>query len=67
MRRFAKGAGIPAETLAWRDPADLAEDLGALTRLVADSLKQLLAARTETKRIVRVSSHTTIQSSATTR
>ncbi|MCK2056126.1 type VI secretion system-associated FHA domain protein TagH [Methylobacterium sp. 37f] len=62
VRRFAKGAGIPAETVAWRDPADLAEDLGVLTRLVADSLKQLLAARTETKRIVRVSSHTTIQS-----
>lgn len=62
VRRFAKGAGIPAETVAWRDRGDLAEDLGVLTRFVADSLKQLLAARTEIKRIIRVTSHTTIQS-----
>ncbi|WP_203236182.1 type VI secretion system-associated FHA domain protein TagH, partial [Methylobacterium crusticola] len=61
IQRFAQGAGVPAEVFAWRNPEDLAEELGALTRLAAENLKQLLAARTETKRAARAASHTTVQ------
>ena len=60
-RRFAKGAGIPEEVVAWRDPGDLAEELGALMRIVAEDLKQLMAARAESKRLVRAADQTMIQ------
>lgn len=59
--RFAKGAGISPEILDWRDPGDFAEAIGALMRLSAESVKQLLSARTEAKRVARTGSHTTIQ------
>ncbi|GJD45627.1 hypothetical protein AFCDBAGC_3501 [Methylobacterium cerastii] len=61
VARFAKGAGVPAEMFSWRDPGDLAEELGALTRLTAENLKQLLAGRAEAKRVTRASSQTMIQ------
>jgi len=61
VRRFAKGAGIAEEVVAWRDPGDLAEELGALMRIVAEDLKQLMAARAESKRLVRAADQTMIQ------
>lgn len=61
VRRFAAGLGIPPEILGWQDPGDLAEEAGALLRLSADNVKQLLAARTESKRVAKASSQTTIQ------
>ncbi|MDP4024941.1 type VI secretion system-associated FHA domain protein TagH [Methylobacterium sp. NEAU 140] len=61
VARFAAGLGIPPEILAWQDPGDLAEEAGLLLRLCADNLKQLLAARTESKRAVKAASHTVIQ------
>ena len=60
-RRFAKGAGIAEDVVAWRDPGDLAEELGALMRIVAEDLKQLMAARAESKRLVRAADQTMIQ------
>jgi type VI secretion system protein ImpI len=61
LQRFARGAGIPAEALASDDPGAFAEELGALMRVVAVELKQLLAARAESKRIARSASQTMIQ------
>ncbi|MFZ4533966.1 MAG: type VI secretion system-associated FHA domain protein TagH, partial [Alsobacter sp.] len=60
-RRFAKGAGIAEDVVAWRDPGDLAEELGALMRIVAEDLKQLMAARAESKRLARATDQTMIQ------
>lgn len=61
VRRFAVGAGIPPETLSWRDPGDLAEEMGVLIRLASENLKQLLMARAETKRAARAANQTMIQ------
>lgn len=61
IRRFAAGLGIPPEILAWQDPADLAEEAGALLRLSAENVKQLLAARTESKRVAKAANQTTVQ------
>jgi type VI secretion system protein ImpI len=52
---------LPAEVVDWQDAGAFAEQAGLLMRLVAAELKQLLAARAETKRIARSSSHTMIQ------
>ena len=61
LRRFARGAGMPEEVIAWRDPAEFAELLGSLMRLVAEDLKQLLLARAESKRLARSTNQTTVQ------
>ena len=61
VARFAKGAGIAPEILDWRDAGEFAEELGALMRLSTESLKQLLSARAETKRVARAGGHTMIQ------
>ncbi len=61
VRRLAAGLGIPPEILAWQDAGDLAEECGAILRLSVDNVKQLLAARTESKRVVKAANQTTIQ------
>lgn len=61
VRRLAKGAGVPEDVFARGDPGELAEELGALMRLVVGDLKQLLAARAQSKRLARGSNQTTIQ------
>ncbi len=61
VRRLARGAGVSEEVFARRDPGELAEELGALVRLVVSDLKQLLNARAESKRLARSSSQTMIQ------
>jgi type VI secretion system protein ImpI len=61
VRRFAEAAGIPVETMAIQDPAELAELLGRLMRIVAQDMKQLLSARAESKRIARSTNQTMIQ------
>lgn len=61
VQRFAKGAGLPTSDLAWQDAGAFAEQLGGLMRLVAVELKQLLAARAESKRIARSANQTMIQ------
>src|SRR5262245_55430661 len=45
VRLFARGAGLPEDAFAARNPAELAEQLGQLMRLVAENVKQLLEAR----------------------
>jgi type VI secretion system protein ImpI len=61
VQRFAKGAGLSTNDLGWQDPGAFAEQLGGLMRLVAVELKQLLAARAESKRIARSANQTMIQ------
>ncbi len=60
MRLFAQGANLSPGSLA-RDPAQLAEELGRLVRLVTENLQQLLNARLQAKRIARVSNQTSIE------
>jgi type VI secretion system protein ImpI len=61
IRLFARGAGMPEETFATRDPAQLAEQLGQLMRLIAENVTQLLQARQMAKRMSRSSNQTTVQ------
>jgi type VI secretion system protein ImpI len=60
VRLFAQGANLSPGALA-RDPAQLAEELGRLVRLVTENLQQLLNARLQAKRIARVSNQTSIE------
>jgi type VI secretion system protein ImpI len=57
----ARGAGLPAETLARQSPEQLAEQLGVLMRLVTENVRQLLNARLQAKRLSRSTSQTMIQ------
>ena len=61
VARFAKGAGMSPDVLGWRDPGEFAEELGALMRVAAENVKQLLSARAETKRVARAGGQTMIQ------
>jgi type VI secretion system protein ImpI len=61
IRHLAKAAGLPEDVLAQKDPGELAEQIGAVLRLVAENLFQLLNARRQAKRLARSSSHTTVQ------
>lgn len=61
MQRLAQGARVPPDYFAQRDPAELAELMGQLIRLVIEGTMQLLNARQQTKRLARTSSHTVIE------
>jgi type VI secretion system protein ImpI len=61
IRQLAKAAGLPEDVLAQQDPSELAQQIGAVLRLVGDNLFQLLNARRQAKRLARSSSHTTVQ------
>jgi len=61
VRAFAAAAGIPEQILNHLDATGLARLLGALVRITAEELQQLLAARFEAKRMTRSSSQTQIQ------
>jgi type VI secretion system protein ImpI len=60
MRHLAHGAKVPDGTFA-RDPAQLAEELGVLIRMVTENMRQLLSARLQAKRIARMSNQTSIE------
>jgi type VI secretion system protein ImpI len=57
----ARGAGLPEDAFAGRDPAELAEQLGRLLRLATDNMRQLLEARQQAKRLARSPNQTTVQ------
>jgi type VI secretion system protein ImpI len=61
IRRFAAGAGISEQVFMRQDQLKVAEDLGALMRLVVENLTQLLSARYKAKRFARTSSQTMVQ------
>jgi type VI secretion system protein ImpI len=57
----ARGAGLPQDAFAGRDPDELAEQLGRLLRLATDNMKQLLEARQQAKRLARSPNQTMVQ------
>jgi type VI secretion system protein ImpI len=57
----ARGAGLPDDAFAGRDPAELAEQLGRVLKLSTDNMKQLLEARQQAKRLARSPNQTTVQ------
>jgi type VI secretion system protein ImpI len=60
VRDLARGARLP-ETFFAQDSHQLAEQIGALLRLLTENLQQLLNARGQSKRLARTSQQTTIE------
>ena len=60
LRRIARAAGIPEQTVADRDPDAMAEEIGLALRLTAQNLQLLLTSRAELKTLMRSSSRTMI-------
>jgi type VI secretion system protein ImpI len=61
LLRIARAAGVPERTIAGRDPNALADDIGAMLKLTAQNLAQMLSSRSETKALMRSSSRTMVQ------
>ncbi|MBG0809506.1 type VI secretion system-associated FHA domain protein TagH [Methylosinus sp. H3A] len=61
LASFARALGASEQIFAGATPAQLGEQLGGLTRLVAEETRQLLRARAEAKRLTRSASHTIIE------
>jgi type VI secretion system protein ImpI len=59
--RIARAAGIPETALSQKSEQELADELGALMRLVTEHMRQLLKARLQAKGITRSANQTTIQ------
>jgi len=57
----ARGAGLPEDAFAGRDPGELAEQFGRLLRLATDNMKQLLEGRQQAKRLARSPNQTAVQ------
>jgi type VI secretion system protein ImpI len=53
LRHLADGLGVPYAALADRDPAELAGQLGALTRIAVGSLRQLIEQQARARRQLR--------------
>ena len=60
-RLLARGAGLPEDSFAGRDPGELAEQFGRLLKLATENMRQLLEGRQQAKRLARSSNHTTVQ------
>jgi type VI secretion system protein ImpI len=61
IRQVARGAGLPEDALATRDPSELAAEIGQLIWLLTENTRQLLEARQQAKRLTRSSNQTTVQ------
>jgi type VI secretion system protein ImpI len=61
LLRFAKGLGLPPESIATQDLGELAEQLGVFVRTTADNLKQLQNARASSKGAMRSANTTMVQ------
>jgi type VI secretion system protein ImpI len=57
----ARGAGLPEDAFAGRDPGELAEQVGRLLRLATDNMKRLLEGRQQAKRLARSPNQTAVQ------
>jgi type VI secretion system protein ImpI len=62
LRRIARAAGLPEESVSGRDPGALADEIGVALRLTAENLQRLLTSRAESKTLMRSSSRTMIRS-----
>jgi type VI secretion system protein ImpI len=61
IRQLARAAGLPDDVFLQKEPSELAQQLGAILRLMTENLIQLLTARGQAKRFARVSTHTSVQ------
>ena len=61
LDRIARAAGVPAGVFSSRNPDELADEIGAVLRLMAENLGQMLASRAESKTLMRSSSRTMIR------
>jgi type VI secretion system protein ImpI len=59
LERIAAAAGIPPSVLANRRPDEIADEIGAVLRLTAANLIQMMGSRSETKSLIRSANHTT--------
>jgi type VI secretion system protein ImpI len=60
-QRLIRAAGLPDDFADRSSPAELAQQIGTVLRLVTENLMQLLTARQQAKRLARSSSHTTVE------
>jgi type VI secretion system protein ImpI len=61
LRQLAGSAGLPDDLFRQKDPAEFAQQLGVVLRIVVENLMQLLSARAQAKRLARSSNHTVVQ------
>jgi type VI secretion system protein ImpI len=61
LDRIARAAGVPAGVFTSRNPDQLADEIGAILRMTAENLGQMLASRAESKTLMRSSSRTMIR------
>ncbi len=62
LREIAVGAGISPDTFVQRDPHEVAEEIGAVLRIVVDELASMLKARAAAKAMAKSSQQTMISS-----
>ncbi|MBX3574321.1 MAG: type VI secretion system-associated FHA domain protein TagH [Mesorhizobium sp.] len=62
LRDIAVGAGISPDTFMQRDPKEVAEEIGAVLRIVVDELASMLKARAAAKAMAKSSQQTMISS-----
>ena len=62
LRDIAVGAGISPDTFMQRDPREVAEEIGAVLRIVVDELASMLKARAAAKAMAKSSQQTMINS-----
>ena len=53
LDRIARAAGVPPGAFSSRDPDELADEIGAVLRMMAENLGQMLASRAESKTLMR--------------
>jgi len=61
LDRIARAAGVPPGAFSSRSPEELADEIGAVLRMMAENLGQMLASRAESKTLMRSSSRTMIR------
>jgi type VI secretion system protein ImpI len=61
LDRIARAAGVPLGAFSSRSPEELADEIGAVLRMMAENLGQMLASRAESKTLMRSSSRTMIR------
>jgi type VI secretion system protein ImpI len=61
LDRIARAAGVPPGVFTSRNPDELADEIGAVLRLMTENLGQMLASRAESKTLMRSSSRTMIR------
>jgi type VI secretion system protein ImpI len=61
LDRIARAAGVPLGAFSSRNPDELADEIGAVLRMMAENLGQMLASRAESKTLMRSASRTMIR------